>query len=556
MYIVGTLQEIQAFDSACANATREMMAITNIIINGSNHFLDSTSTPTTNHTMSVEITDVASGNDAFRIGTFGVNECVVKLHFDTADPFSQWLTAGDTLLGKWVSIEFDIYGVTGNSWYGIPLGIFCISNVEVSNDGRDYTLTAYSVPGSLLEEADFDSLGVTFPCTAQDILDAIASHCNVSIVTVNAMTTFTISSPVKGTYRDYIGWMFGLIGENARTSRVFSVDNKPYITCLPYTDYNNYGFTVSRGMQHLDGLNKKYDGTITYTDIISGTEEAPMHGTGRSGNAIVLQNPFMTQSILDNLCTDLLGANGLTVIPCDLKWRGNPRLDACDIITVEDYDGTTFDMYVMEHTLSITGGMTDDAHSYGATEESLALNSSTYLDRFQQIASDISNLQNDVSTLDSNKANIVNETLNNPSMNWGLGSNTDITTGARAELRRSGSAGSYGVAMVVYDANNNSTFNTFVGSDGTFMPTYKLIKGIQQVTVSTSSSIADKGTATLTGTISTVSGASDYYFIPRYLNYGIFTSAVTRNNTSISVSAMNVSGASHTMTGSVLVIAI
>ena len=53
-----------------------------------------------------------------------------------------------------------------------------------------------------------------------------------------------------------------------------------------------------------------------------------------------------------------------------------------------------------------------------------------------------------------------------------------------------------------------------------------------------------------------VSGATNYYFVPRYLNYGIFTSAVTKSGTSISVSAMNVSGASHTMTGSVLVIAI
>jgi len=555
MYIAGTLQELQAFDAKCASNTRDMMAITTIKINGTNHALDSTSTPTSNHTMSVEITDVASGNNAFQIGMFTVNECKVQLHFDTADPFSQWLSSGDTLLGKWISEEFDIYGVTGNSWYGIPLGIFCISNVDVTNDGRDYTLTAYSLPASLLEEADFTSLGVTFPCTAQDILNAIASHCNVSI-TSTGMSGYTISAPVKGTYRDYIGWMMGLEGLTARTSRTFDLNGKPNITGLSYTNYNNYGFSVSRSMQHLDGLKKVYDGSITYTDIISGTEEAPIHGTGRTGNAIICQNPFMTQQILDDLCTSMLGVNGLTVIPCDLTWRGNPRLDACDIISVEDYDGTTFDMYVMEHTLSITGGMTDDAHSYGATEESLALNSSTYLDRFQQIASDISALQNDVSTLDTNKANKVNETLNNPSMKWGLGSNTDITTGARAELRRSGNSGTYGVALVVYDASNNSTFNTFVDSNGNFMPTYKLIKGIQQVTVSTSSSIADKGTATLTGTISTVSGATDYYFIPRYVNYGIFTGAVTRNNTSISVSAMNVSGASHTLTGSMIVIAI
>lgn len=172
------------------------------------------------------------------------------------------------------------------------------------------------------------------------------------------------------------------------------------------------------------------------------------------------------------------------------------------------------------------------------------------------LATTATNLSGAVNELVTNKANTANAIMDNPSMEWGLGSNTDITTGARAELRRSGNSGSYGVAMVVYDSSNNSTFNTVVDSSGNFLPAYKLIKGIQQVTVSTSSSIADKGTATLTGTISAVSGATDYYFVPRYLNYGIFTGAVTRNNTSISVSAMNVSGASHTLSGSVLVIAV
>lgn len=166
------------------------------------------------------------------------------------------------------------------------------------------------------------------------------------------------------------------------------------------------------------------------------------------------------------------------------------------------------------------------------------------------------NLSGAVNELVTNKANIVNETLNKPSLKWGLGSNTDITTGARAELRQTGNSGSYGVAMVVYDSSNNATFNSFVDDSGKFLPAYKMIRGIQEVTVSTSSTIADKGTTTLSGTMTNVSGATNYYFVPRYLNFGIFTSTVTKSGTSISVSAMNVSGASHTMTGSVLVIAV
>lgn len=177
-------------------------------------------------------------------------------------------------------------------------------------------------------------------------------------------------------------------------------------------------------------------------------------------------------------------------------------------------------------------------------------------------ATDLSGAVNELKTtttsLTSQKANVQSPTLYTPQFNFGLKNNSDVytTSTPRVEFRRVGNVGTYGCGWVYYDTSNNSTFYTIFGENGDFLPGYKLIRGIQEVTVSTSSSIADKGTTTLSGTMTNVSGATNYYFVPRYLNYGIFTGAVSKSGTSISVSAMNVSGASHTMTGSVLVIAI
>ena len=168
------------------------------------------------------------------------------------------------------------------------------------------------------------------------------------------------------------------------------------------------------------------------------------------------------------------------------------------------------------------------------------------------------NLQSSITSLTSQKANVQSPTLYTPQFKFGLKSNSDAytTSTPRVEFRRVGNTGTYGCGWVYYDTSNNSTFYTVFGENGDFLPGYKLIRGIQEVTVSTSSSIADKGTTTLSGTMTNVSGATNYYFVPRYLNYGIYTGAVSKSGTSISVSAMNVSGASHTMSGSVLVIAI
>ena len=106
------------------------------------------------------------------------------------------------------------------------------------------------------------------------------------------------------------------------------------------------------------------------------------------------------------------------------------------------------------------------------------------------LQSSITSLTSTVST----KANIQSPTLYTPQFKFGLKSNSDAytTSTPRVEFRRVGNTGTYGCGWVYYDTSNNSTFYTVFGENGDFLPTYKLIRGIQEVTVSTSSSIADK----------------------------------------------------------------
>lgn len=165
------------------------------------------------------------------------------------------------------------------------------------------------------------------------------------------------------------------------------------------------------------------------------------------------------------------------------------------------------------------------------------------------------NAQNAIDELASEKANILNQAIKNPTLRWGIQSNTDNDSVPRVELRRSGNVGSYGLSTVYYDSSNATHFSNIYNSSGVFLPDYVKVRGIQIVSVSYASSVADKGSATLTGTMSNVSGASTYYTIPLWVNFGFFTAAPTKNGTTLSVTAMNASGASHTLTGSVLVIA-
>lgn len=61
-------------------------------------------------------------------------------------------------------------------------------------------------------------------------------------------------------------------------------------------------------------------------------------------------------------------------------------------------------------------------------------------------------------------------TAGNPKLVFGVGSNSDPTGYPRVEFRKSGDGSTQGVSFVYYDANGNATFNDFIRSDGTFIP--------------------------------------------------------------------------------------
>lgn len=82
-----------------------------------------------------------------------------------------------------------------------------------------------------------------------------------------------------------------------------------------------------------------------------------------------------------------------------------------------------------------------------------------------------------------------------------------------------------------------------------------LILGVQNINCSSSGQVADKATATCTGTRTAVSGADGYWYIPRYCNYGIPINAPSVSGNTVSINAMNTSGASRTLQVNVMIIA-
>ncbi|GJM84290.1 hypothetical protein HMSSN139_67860 [Paenibacillus sp. HMSSN-139] len=75
---------------------------------------------------------------------------------------------------------------------------------------------------------------------------------------------------------------------------------------------------------------------VTYNTEDQLTYEA---GTGDENHTLNLENPFMTQAIVNNLQSSL---NGFSYIPVSMDARGFPQLDQGDIIEFEQYEGVSW----------------------------------------------------------------------------------------------------------------------------------------------------------------------------------------------------------------------
>ena len=120
----------------------------------------------------------------------------------------------------------------------------------------------------------------------------------------------------------------------------------------------------------------------------------------------------------------------------------------------------------------------------------------------------------------------------------------------------------YGTCIISDMTANNNAFIIRVSS-GAIQQVSKFayetgssVKGVQTASVSTNSQIADKAeSGDLTASITAVTGATNYYAIPSYVNYG-YVKSVSIAGTTLTAVLTNASGASHTMYAYFLVFAV
>ncbi len=242
----------------------------------------------------------------------------------------------------------------------VPLGKFYVTEVQTTNDFKNVTITAYD---GFCKMTGLYNAKVTAKTTLQAVYDDMKAHldeeCGIVLKTA-ILPEYSIENfpYVEGiTYQQAIGYVAGCLGGFAR------FDRNGELEIATYTDTN---ITVPREEQYMSGFKKLTDAPLSITSVSTGTKDnAIVRGDGASGISINFENPYITETMADAVYADF---NDFTYTPCQLKWRGNPAIQAGDIVHAIDSNGESHNVLVMSQSIKIGGGLHQVIDCFGKSE--------------------------------------------------------------------------------------------------------------------------------------------------------------------------------------------
>lgn len=323
-----------AFNAACSAPGREITSKVN--------FNGTTDLPASG-IQEIVITEQFGSSDGVTIGAAFSSSCKVTFYKQDNLPLNgaYFIPSAGIMVG-------------GEAQY-VQKGKYYIPSDGVEDSGKLWvTVTGYDRMAGLTEDY---MPTITFPATPAQVLADVCKQASVTPPAVT-MPSIQIAAPYTGTLRQQLGWLAGLIGCNAKFDATGN---------LVFCWYADSGLTIDRDTQYMDGLTLTTDDAFTIHSLLTGTDSNPI--SVGAGKGITTINPYMTAEVAETVFAKI---DGKTMRPCTVKWRGNPAVEAGDIVSVIGGSGENLTAYVMELKTQIKGGMSADLTCYGPSDTDYA----------------------------------------------------------------------------------------------------------------------------------------------------------------------------------------
>lgn len=301
---------------------------------------------------SVTLDEIVNSTDML---TFGC-ACSNKVTINFINPPTN-INYDNTYIEPYVGIKISDVPLVYES---VPLGKFYATEVETTNDYKNLKITAYDgfckMTGKYIKSSSI--VGTTkIQVIYDDVKAQLASKCGVVLNDMTCPDLDITWQDIDMTFTQAVGYLAGCLGGFARFNRE---------GLLEIVWYTNTEVEIKRNLQYMNGFQKTTDKPLTITSIVTGTQDnAISKGDGVSGTEINFENPFITSEMADVLWGKV---NGVSYTPSKVKWRGNPAVQAGDIVSVIDKNGTAHTIFVMSQQLVIGGGLNSTIECKGKSE--------------------------------------------------------------------------------------------------------------------------------------------------------------------------------------------
>lgn len=317
----------------------------------------------------IAVDEIVNSTDVFTLGCACSNKIIVKFIDAPTD-----IDYEHSFFTATVGLKL---GEMPTVYEEVPLGKFYVTDAETTNDFKNLTVTAYDGFSKMV--------GNYIPTVSETTLQAVYDDIKAQLLNNFGIVlkdrdcpeyNMTVPNIENLSYQQAVAYLAGCLGGVARFDRLGE---------LEIVSYTDSGVVVDRSMQYMNGFKRLTENPLLITSIVTGTKEnAIAKGDGANGTEINFENPYITDEMAEQVYNDY---NRTSYTPCQLKWRGNPAVQAGDIITVLDKDGVPQTVFVMGQSIKIGGGMNSTINCKGksATTSNFSKNFETSSQKIDKV---------------------------------------------------------------------------------------------------------------------------------------------------------------------------
>ena len=252
-----------------------------------------------------------------------------------------------TTFNKLDKIYPEIGLLVDGTYEWVKMGEYFINDIEIDRNRNTTTLDLMDGMFKLNREYVTD---LTFPAEIRQVVKEICLKTGVELANENmdiASMNYAIETKPKEknkTFRDILSLATQMLGMSCFFNREGKLEIKELTDSGIVITADNYflhGLTRSEVEYQIAGITCKKD------------KEGLTVGT-RTGRSLEIENPFMTQSILDNLYHKI---KDIRYYPFSLNYQGHLLLDVGQWVTIKTNKGETFKAPVLSQSFNFKGGL-------------------------------------------------------------------------------------------------------------------------------------------------------------------------------------------------------